>query len=138
MCDLIADLQNLGIAAVRARLVQARAAAQALIDDEALPEIRRERLAIALDDMDARLLDYAKNALFHLAGEIEQAGEPIEERVDLDASRSPEERAVVVGILDELLADEPPALVASAMPRLLPPPPLPPGARGAPVRRSPR
>ena len=84
--------------------------------------------------MDARLLDFARNALFHLAGEIEAAQEPVEERVDLDASRSPEERAAVVGILDELLADEPPAPVVSGMPRPLPPPPLPPGARGAPTR----
>ncbi|KQP23868.1 hypothetical protein ASF27_11915 [Methylobacterium sp. Leaf102] len=136
MCDLITDLQRLGIAQVRARLTQARTIAQALIDDPALPEIRRERLAVALDEMDACLLDYAKNALFHLAGEIEQAGEPIEERVDLDALRSPEERAAVVEILDELLADDGPSPdpVASGMPRPLPPPPLPPGARGAPAR----
>ncbi|MBO1019756.1 hypothetical protein IPV08_07230 [Methylobacterium sp. SD274] len=136
MCDLTSDLQRLGIAQVRARLTQARAAAQALIDDEALPEIRRDRLAFALDEMDARLLDVARNGLFHLAGEIEAAQEPVEERVDLDANRSPEERAAVVGILDELLAGEPPEPpdpVASEMPRPLPPP-LPPGARGALTR----
>ena len=80
--------------------------------------------------MDARLLDFARNSLFHIAGEIEAAHEPVEERVDLDALRSPEERAAVVGILDELLADEPPAPVVSGMPRPLPPPPLPPGAPG--------
>ena len=136
MCDLIENLQNLGIAQVRARLTQARAAAQALIADPALPEIRREHLAVALDDADARLLDMARNILFHLAGEIEAAGEPVEERVDLDANRSPEERAVVVGILDDLLAEDGPSPdpVASEMPRPLPPPPLPPGARGAPTR----
>lgn len=134
MCDLINSLQSLGIAQVRARLTQARTTAQALIDDPALPEIRRYHLAIALDGMDARLLDMARNALFHIAGEIEAAHEPVEERVGLDASRSPEERAAVVGILDELLADEPPDPVASGMPRPLPPPPLPPGARGALAR----
>ncbi|KQO85937.1 hypothetical protein [Methylobacterium sp. Leaf91] len=136
MCDLITDLQSLSIAQVRARLTQARAAARALIDDPEIPAIRRDRLAFALDEMDARLLDFAKNSLFHLAGEIEAAGEPVEERVDLDANRSPEERAAVVGILDELLADDGPSPdpVASEMPRPLPPPPLPPGARGAPTR----
>ncbi|WP_419952094.1 hypothetical protein [Methylobacterium sp.] len=134
MCDLITDLQSLGIAQVRARLTQARAAARVLIDDTEIPEIRRYNLAVAMDEMDARLLDFARNALFHLAGEIEAAQVPVEERVDLDASRSPEERAAVVGILDELLADEPPAPVVSGMPRPLPPPPLPPGARGALAR----
>ncbi|KQO51629.1 hypothetical protein ASF24_22800 [Methylobacterium sp. Leaf86] len=136
MCDLIADLPNLGIAAVRARLTQARTTAQALIDDPALPEIRRYHLAVALDGMDARLLDMARNALFHIAGEIEAAHEPVEERVDLYGLRSPEERAAVVGILDDLLAEEGPSPdpVASGMPRPLPPPPLPPGARGVPAK----
>lgn len=134
MCDLIENLQGLGLAQVRARLTQARTTAQALIDDPALPEIRRYHLAVALDDMDTRMLEFARNSLFHLAGEIEAAGEPVEDRVDYQAGRPPEERAVVVGILDELLADEPPAPVVSGMPRPLPPPPLPPGARGAPTR----
>ena len=86
MCDLITDLQSLGIAQVRARLTQARAAARVLIDDTEIPEIRRYNLAVAMDEMDARLLDFARNALFHLAGEIEAAQVPVEERVDLDAS----------------------------------------------------